>query len=90
MFNPLHTLKVFHANAQCDAYYDTWGSPITYTYTRAYVSAFIYQVQRFVCYHVVCKLRGHDIVDRSAAGPESGNMDHACQRCDAYWSVPLY
>ena len=37
-----------------------------------------------------CKWRGHKIYDDSSAGPESGNMDHGCSRCGAYWSVPLY
>lgn len=38
----------------------------------------------------LCDGIGHDIVDRSSAGPDSGNMDYECIRCGQYWSVPLY
>lgn len=38
----------------------------------------------------ICKRRGHKVVDCSTAGPDSGNMDHCCARCDEYWSAPLY
>jgi hypothetical protein len=37
-----------------------------------------------------CRRQGHDIVDCSSAGPDSGNMDHECRRCGQYWPVPLY
>ena len=37
-----------------------------------------------------CREDGHDLVDVSSAGPESGDMDHECRRCGEYWSVPLY
>ncbi len=39
---------------------------------------------------LICKYRGHDIVDQGHGGPESGCMDHECLRCGEYWSVPLY
>ncbi len=39
---------------------------------------------------LICKWKGHDLVDRSYGGPESGCMDHECSRCGQYWSVPLY
>jgi len=39
----------------------------------------------------LCEMLGeHLIVDCSSAGPDSGNMDHACARCGRYWHVPLY
>ena len=38
----------------------------------------------------ICDIHGHDIVDMSYGGPDSGNMDHGCKRCGEYWSVPLY
>lgn len=38
----------------------------------------------------ICKRYGHKLVDHSSAGPESGNMDHGCDRCDKYWHHPLY
>lgn len=38
----------------------------------------------------ICKRYGHKLVDCSSAGPDSGDMDHACMRCGAYWHVPLY
>jgi hypothetical protein len=37
-----------------------------------------------------CEQFGHDTVDVSTAGPDSGNMDHECRTCGRYWSVPLY
>lgn len=37
-----------------------------------------------------CNQFGHKIIDCSSAGPESGNMDHACERCGEYWHIPLY
>lgn len=37
-----------------------------------------------------CWAQGHDIVDVSTAGPDSGNMDHECKRCGQEWRVPLY
>jgi hypothetical protein len=39
---------------------------------------------------LVCKMFGHKLMDCSSAGPESGNMDYCCVRCDSYWHVPLY
>jgi hypothetical protein len=39
---------------------------------------------------LICKWKGHDIVDRGYGGPDSGCMDHECRRCGQYWSVPLY
>lgn len=39
---------------------------------------------------LICKRYGHKLADLSSAGPESGNMDHECSRCGAYWHVPLY
>lgn len=38
----------------------------------------------------ICKHYNHKLVDRSSAGPDSGNMDHECVRCGEYWSAPLY
>jgi hypothetical protein len=38
----------------------------------------------------ICKRYGHKLVDRSSAGPESGNADHDCSRCGEYWHWPLY
>lgn len=38
-----------------------------------------------VCFH-----SGHRLEDCSTAGPDSGNMDHRCIRCERYWSVTLY
>lgn len=38
----------------------------------------------------VCDIKGHRLVDESSGGPESGNMDHSCNRCGCFWSVPLY
>jgi len=38
----------------------------------------------------MCSLHGHDLVDCSSGGPESGNLDHGCRRCGAYWRVSLY
>lgn len=37
-----------------------------------------------------CSLVGHDIIDESVAGPDSGCMDHYCKRCGRYWHVTLY
>ncbi len=37
-----------------------------------------------------CLKEGHEIEDCSYGGPDSGNMDHCCTRCGAYWSIPLY
>lgn len=39
---------------------------------------------------VQCTLHGHIIRDCSHAGPDSGDMDHECIRCDRYWAVTLY
>ena len=39
---------------------------------------------------LVCKIKGHKIIDRSSVSPDSGNMDHSCVRCGEYWSIPLY
>lgn len=39
---------------------------------------------------LTCAIKGHDLVDRSYGGPDSGNMDHECKRCGMYWNVPLY
>lgn len=39
---------------------------------------------------LICKIRGHKIIDCSIAGPNSGNMDHECERCGKYWHIPLY
>lgn len=38
----------------------------------------------------ICQEFGHKLVDCSSAGPDSGDMDHACERCGAYFSIPLY
>lgn len=38
----------------------------------------------------VCFQSSHRLEDCSTAGPESGNMDHRCVRCERYWHVPLY
>lgn len=32
----------------------------------------------------------HKFVDRSHAGPESGDMDIECSKCGYYVSIPLY
>lgn len=39
---------------------------------------------------VECWKYGHDLRDCSSCGPDSGDMDHYCDRCGAYWHVPLY
>lgn len=39
---------------------------------------------------VECYKYGHDLVDCSYVGPDSGDADHYCDRCGRYWSVPLY
>lgn len=38
----------------------------------------------------LCFQGGHRLEDCSTAGPDSGNMDHRCIRCERYWHVPLY
>jgi hypothetical protein len=38
----------------------------------------------------VCDVHGHVVVDRSEAGPDSGNMDWECSRCGVSKHVPLY
>ena len=38
----------------------------------------------------VCDIKGHKLVDESYGGPESGCMDHSCNRCGQSWSVTLY
>jgi len=38
----------------------------------------------------ICTAFGHDLVDVGTGGPDSGNMDHECRRCGAFWRVPLY
>lgn len=38
----------------------------------------------------VCGYIGHDFVDDSQAGPESGNMSGYCKRCGFSYSVTLY
>jgi len=35
-------------------------------------------------------LGGHDIVDRSSAGPDSGDIDCECVRCGRYFHHRLY
>ncbi len=37
-----------------------------------------------------CDRHGHDFVDRSTAGPDSGSMDYECVRCGAYFHHQLY
>lgn len=39
---------------------------------------------------LLCKTKGHHIVDCSSAGPDSGDMDCYCSRCGQYWDIPLY
>lgn len=35
-------------------------------------------------------LGGHDLIDRSSAGPDSGDMDCECMRCGQYFHHQLY
>jgi len=36
---------------------------------------------RFAVLFLICKVRGHQLVDDGHAGPESGYMDVNCKRC---------
>jgi hypothetical protein len=51
-----------------------------------YVAALLNEIRKAA----VCGFFGHDLVDCSTGGPDSGNMDHECRRCGRYWDVPLY
>jgi len=55
---------------------------------RFYKFPFIYIGQYIAPF--ICRCFGHKIIDCSSAGPESGNMDHYCSRCGAYWQITLY
>jgi hypothetical protein len=37
-----------------------------------------------------CWAKGHVLVDRSSAGPDSGDADCECARCGQSWHIPLY
>lgn len=39
---------------------------------------------------IQCRLYGHDWVDESWGGPESGGMGAFCKRCDHGWSHTMY
>lgn len=39
---------------------------------------------------ILCRYLGHNWVDDSYAGPDSGNMSHYCTRCGESHSVTLY
>jgi hypothetical protein len=73
---------------------DTWGNNVKITMTgfitwraRGY-GHWLYNATGLA--PLVCKHRGHKLVDCSSAGPDGGDMDHCCDRCDQQWSVTLY
>lgn len=39
---------------------------------------------------MICKYRGHKIVDESYGGPETGYFDAHCTRCGVIWHETLY
>lgn len=39
---------------------------------------------------LVCKVRGHKMVDYSYGGPEGGCVDVECSRCGQNWYTRLY
>lgn len=51
---------------------------------------FIWSYISFGFLELICKFRGHNLVDDSVCGPDSGNMDHHCSRCGQSWEVTLY
>jgi hypothetical protein len=51
---------------------------------------FLYNHLKQILNCLICRWRGHKLVDCSSAGPDSGDMDHYCERCGQFWSVPLY
>jgi len=54
------------------------------------ISEIYYLIKYRVVGRIICSIKGHVLVDFSEAGPDSGNMDHGCDRCREFWSVPLY
>jgi len=89
-----------------DWWYDQWGFPDYWDYEMICQSAnkkstrfgfFCYKVSGLLWYcfsqrwrMLLCKKFGHKVVDVSSGTPDSGNMDHECERCGEYWHVPLY
>lgn len=39
---------------------------------------------------LVCRMRGHKIVDHSYGGPDTGCVDVECTRCGQNWYTRLY
>lgn len=80
-------IKCLRSN--CDGYQADWRLDVPFTLPEAVYVKVILPLQHGAAL-LVCRYRGHALVDESTAGPDSGNMDHSCRRCGQYWHVPLY
>lgn len=64
---------------------ESYGQP-----KKPSIIEFISILSRVLWNNFMCSMFGHVIVDDSTAGPDTGNMDHHCDRCGKCWEVTLY
>lgn len=73
---------------------DDWrwyrGASILVEHRQPTIACYIAGRLREIYTGLICKIRGHDLVDESSAGPDSGCVAYHCKRCGWGWCKVLY
>lgn len=68
--------------------YEKYMGEKVYTFFDPVV--FVYEILYMSAMRLTCKIKGHQYIDDSHAGPESGTMSYYCKRCGDGHSEILY